>query len=376
MPDLDDIRAFAEVADSGSLTRAGARLGMSKSMISRRLARLEARARRAAPRADHPRHVADRGGRATSGPTPSAWWPSCSRRATRSAARARRPAGCGWPRRSPSATRTSRRCSPSSRCATRSSRSAPPTATGVVDLVGEGFDAAVRLGNLRRLEPDRAADRAAARACWSRAPPTWRAPERRGPRPISPGTRPSRTATRSGSSAATARRFTYRPRGRFTADSGPAELAGVVAGLGIAAMPAFLAGPAIERGELVIAARRLRDPAGGHLRRAAAAGRAGADEGQGADRHHAGEVRRRRLGRLRAPRRLTPQGMERPDAPRTLDWPALGLGIAFALIWSSAFTSSRIVVEYWPPFLVLTVHSCSRGRSRSRSGSPRGSGSG
>ena len=42
MPDLDDIRAFAEVADSGSLTRAGARLGMSKSMISRRLARLEA----------------------------------------------------------------------------------------------------------------------------------------------------------------------------------------------------------------------------------------------------------------------------------------------------------------------------------------------
>ena len=42
MPDLDDIRAFTEVVDSGSLTRAGARLGMSKSMISRRLARLEA----------------------------------------------------------------------------------------------------------------------------------------------------------------------------------------------------------------------------------------------------------------------------------------------------------------------------------------------
>ena len=30
-------------------------------------------------------------------------------------------------------------------------------------------------------------------------------------------------------------------------------------------------------------------------------------------------------------------------------------GLAFATIWSSAFTSSRIVVEYWPPFLVLTV---------------------
>jgi probable blue pigment (indigoidine) exporter len=41
--------------------------------------------------------------------------------------------------------------------------------------------------------------------------------------------------------------------------------------------------------------------------------------------------------------------------PRRVDWRALALGLAFALIWSSAFTSSRIVVEYWPPFLVLTV---------------------
>ncbi len=41
--------------------------------------------------------------------------------------------------------------------------------------------------------------------------------------------------------------------------------------------------------------------------------------------------------------------------PRGLDWRALALGLAFATIWSSAFTSSRIVVEYWPPFLVLTV---------------------
>jgi drug/metabolite transporter (DMT)-like permease len=37
------------------------------------------------------------------------------------------------------------------------------------------------------------------------------------------------------------------------------------------------------------------------------------------------------------------------------DWRALTLGLAFATIWSSAFTSSRIVVEYWPPFLVLSV---------------------
>jgi drug/metabolite transporter (DMT)-like permease len=40
---------------------------------------------------------------------------------------------------------------------------------------------------------------------------------------------------------------------------------------------------------------------------------------------------------------------------RAADWRALALGLAFATIWSSAFTSSRIVVEYWPPFLVLSV---------------------
>ncbi len=42
MPELEDIHTFTEVVESGSLTRAGARLGMSKSMVSRRLARLEA----------------------------------------------------------------------------------------------------------------------------------------------------------------------------------------------------------------------------------------------------------------------------------------------------------------------------------------------
>ncbi|HRO10437.1 MAG TPA: DMT family transporter [Amaricoccus sp.] len=46
---------------------------------------------------------------------------------------------------------------------------------------------------------------------------------------------------------------------------------------------------------------------------------------------------------------------ERPAVVRALDWQGLLLGVAFATIWSSAFTSSRIVVEYWPPFLVLSL---------------------
>lgn len=38
-----------------------------------------------------------------------------------------------------------------------------------------------------------------------------------------------------------------------------------------------------------------------------------------------------------------------------VDWKGLGLGVLFAAMWSSAFTSSHIVVQYWPPFLVLSV---------------------
>ncbi|UHD46049.1 LysR family transcriptional regulator [Aureimonas altamirensis] len=40
--DIDDLRTFVEVADAGGITSAALRLGVSKSMVSRRLARLEA----------------------------------------------------------------------------------------------------------------------------------------------------------------------------------------------------------------------------------------------------------------------------------------------------------------------------------------------
>jgi probable blue pigment (indigoidine) exporter len=38
-----------------------------------------------------------------------------------------------------------------------------------------------------------------------------------------------------------------------------------------------------------------------------------------------------------------------------MEWRAVALGLAFAAMWSSAFTSARIVVAYAPPFLALSV---------------------
>jgi drug/metabolite transporter (DMT)-like permease len=38
-----------------------------------------------------------------------------------------------------------------------------------------------------------------------------------------------------------------------------------------------------------------------------------------------------------------------------MDWRALGLGVAFVAMWSSAFTSARIIVTYAPPFLSLSL---------------------
>ncbi len=41
MFDLEDLQTFVEVADAGGLTPAARRLGLSKSIVSRRLVRLE-----------------------------------------------------------------------------------------------------------------------------------------------------------------------------------------------------------------------------------------------------------------------------------------------------------------------------------------------
>jgi DNA-binding transcriptional LysR family regulator len=132
----------------------------------------------------------------------------------------------------------------------------------VVDIVGEGFDVAVRIGHLpdssliaRRIAPVRA---------LVVASPGYLA--RRGT-PRTPAELAGHEAILHGDSAwpfrHAGRTITVRPRGRFAADSGSAEIPAVVAGLGLNVMPAFLVGPAIGRGELVTLLDDYEIPAAG-----------------------------------------------------------------------------------------------------------------
>jgi DNA-binding transcriptional LysR family regulator len=249
VPDLDDIRAFAEVADSGSLTRAGARLGMSKSMISRRLARLEgelgttllARTTRGMSLTEAGRDFRPYAERIVADLEAARDALSRQGEAT-GRLRLSAPIAFGGTHLAPVIAELAVRHPQLAISASYSDR--------VADLVGEGFDVAVRMGNLA--DSSLVARRIASVHAFLVASPGYLA---RAGTPQTPADLAGHEAVPHGDNVwqfvRDGRRVTHRPRGRFTADSGAAELAGVVAGLGIAVMPAFLAGPALETGELV-----------------------------------------------------------------------------------------------------------------------------
>jgi DNA-binding transcriptional LysR family regulator len=263
VPDLDDIRTFAEVVDSGSLSRAGERLGMSKSMVSRRLSRLEAElGQPLLARTTRGMSLTEAGADFR----PYAERMLADYRSARDAL-SRQGEVTGRLRLAAPVSFAAHLGPVLAELALRHPRLEINAAYSdrLVDLVGEGFDAAVRLGSLsdssliaRRIAPVRALV-AASPGYLARAG-TPQTPEELADHALVPH----------GDTVWTLRRgdrvFSLRPRGRFTADSGVAELAAVVAGLGIAVMPAFLASPGLACGELV---RLLADyevpPAGLHV---------------------------------------------------------------------------------------------------------------
>jgi DNA-binding transcriptional LysR family regulator len=253
MPEVDDLRAFVEVVETGGFSRAALRLGLAKSIVSRRIARLEA----------------DLGApllaRTTRGVTPTEAGAEFKVRAEQiladldaaSAAvaahggeivgrlRVAAPLSFGLRHLAPLFAELAAR---HPRLEVEVSYS-----DSFVDIVAERFDAAVRLGQLadssliaRRIAPIHGA------IC---ATPAYF--EVHG-RPRRPDDLLQHECLVQNTGRATAvwrfqdgkRWRSINPRGRFRADNGEAVLQAALAGLGVAYLPTFLIGEAIETGAL------------------------------------------------------------------------------------------------------------------------------
>ena len=262
MTEFEDLRTFVEVVESGGLNRAAARLGVSKSIVSRRITRLEADLGTRLP------------SRSTRGISPTEagmeFKARCDRifaeleeareavaqqgRSVRGRLRLSAPLSFGVRHLVPVLADLARAHPDLEIDVSYTDR--------VVDLIGERFDAAVRIGSLRdsslvvrRIAPVHAVLVAS---------------------PDSPG--PSRAAGHAAGSRRT-RMFDLHgqpcpgvaipvgqapdlnpPEGRLRSDSGEAILQWAMAGLGIANAPSFLVSNAIESGALSPSCWTIRSP--------------------------------------------------------------------------------------------------------------------
>jgi DNA-binding transcriptional LysR family regulator len=252
MIDPDDLRSFVEVVESGGFNRAARRLGVSKSIVSRRIARLEA---------DLDTRLLNR---TTRGISPTEAGLELKARGERilteldeaREAVARQAGGLiGRLRLSAPLSFGVRHVAPVlAQMAQRHPRLEIDVSYSdrIVDLIGERFDAAIRIGTLsdsslvaRRIAPVRAV---------LVASPDYLA---RHGRPATPADLAAHECLiYTGSTVADwqflagKRSISIRPAGRLRSDSGDAILQWAIAGLGVAEGPSFLVAEAIERGSL------------------------------------------------------------------------------------------------------------------------------
>ena len=144
----NDLMLFARVVDEGSFSRAAARAGLPKSTVSRRIAMLEAqlgerlllRTTRKLTVTDFGHSVLEHAHQVMAEVQAASAWPS--------SARCSRAAGCGCRCRATSPTTCSDRCWRNSSPGTRPSRWSWTLSPRRVDLIGENFDLALRMGDL------------------------------------------------------------------------------------------------------------------------------------------------------------------------------------------------------------------------------------
>lgn len=245
--DTDDLRVFLAVIEAGGVTPAARRLGLAKSIVSRRLARLEdlvgakllTRTARGAMATEAGDLLRDHAARALG----------------------ELEAACDALTTGPDLRGRLRLAAPLSfgavlapvlaRFAARHPRLELYTAytDRFVDLAGEGFDAAVRIGVLA--DSSLVARRIGQIEARLVASPDYL---RRHPEPAEPQDLLGHEALLQGHEAWRLRdgskEVTIKPQGRFKADSGSALAAAALEGIGIALLPAFLVDEHIASGAL------------------------------------------------------------------------------------------------------------------------------
>ena len=247
--EIEDLEAFVAVADSGGLTPAARRLGVSKSIVSRRIARLEkavktrllsrntkgaALTEAGATFREHAARItaeADAARDAISGDGK-----------VRGRLRVSAPLSFGPTHFAPVLAELASRYPELEVHASYSDRH--------VDLVTEGFDAAIRLGVLadtslvaRRISTF--GGRLVASPAYLQKRGTPRTPEQLLEHDAVNRTNDEWPLTHEG------KEITVRPHARFTADNGAALVSGALAGLGIALLPDFLIAEHVASGALV-----------------------------------------------------------------------------------------------------------------------------
>jgi DNA-binding transcriptional LysR family regulator len=247
--DLEDLRTFVEVADAGGVTPAARRLGLSKSIVSRRLVRLEeelgtqlltrttrgaALTEAGATFREHAARVAADLDAAREAISPDG--------DVRGLLRVSAPVSFGPTHLAPVLAELARRHP--------QLRVHAAYADRFVDLVAEGFDAAIRVGHLtdsnliaRRIAPIRG--KLVASPAYIKAHGEPKTPEElQDHEAVTHATETWRLM--SGGKATT-----VRMTGRLQADNGEALVAAAVAGIGIGAFPDFLIEAQVASGALV-----------------------------------------------------------------------------------------------------------------------------
>jgi DNA-binding transcriptional LysR family regulator len=261
MPEIEDIQTFTVVADAGGVSPAARRLGVSKSIVSRRLLRLEtdlgvqllARTTRGAGLTEagvtfreHARRISAEMDAAREELVPAG--------DLRGHMRIAAPLSFGPTHVAPVLAELARRHPRLQLQAAYSDR--------FVDLVGEGFDVAIRIGYLTK-------SNLVARRIRSVPGKVVASPQYVAARgaPTTPADVPLHDALLQGTEVWRflhgGKTLSVRPQGRFKADNGPALLVAALAGLGIAYLPDFLTDEYIASGALVAVMTRYRVPEGG-----------------------------------------------------------------------------------------------------------------